>query len=43
MIQLPSDLKRQLDTLRARGYTVSGYIRTLLEREMKNIAIKEGV
>ncbi len=35
MIQLPTPLKRKLDALRAQGYTASGYIRTLLERELK--------
>lgn len=37
MIQLPTPLKRKLDALRSQGYTASGYIRALLERElMKN-------
>ncbi len=34
MIQLPTPLKRQLDELRKKGYTASGYIRALLEREL---------
>ncbi len=34
MIQLPTPLKRKLDALRSQGYTASGYIRTLLEREL---------
>ena len=34
-IQLPSALKVKLDALRAKGYTASGYIRSLLERELK--------
>ncbi len=33
MIQLPQALKQQLDGLRSQGYTASGYIRALLERE----------
>ena len=33
LIQLPTDLKAKLDSLRAQGYTASGYIRALLERE----------
>ncbi len=33
VIQLPKPLKRKLDALRAKGYTASGYIRFLLERE----------
>ncbi len=34
MIQLPIPLKRKLDALRREGYTASGYIRALLEREL---------
>ena len=34
MIQLPTPLKRRLDELRKKGYTASGYIRALLEREL---------
>ena len=34
LIRLPVALKAQLDALRAQGYTVSGYIRSLLEREL---------
>ncbi len=34
MIQLPMDLKAKLDALRTKGYTASGYIRALLEREL---------
>jgi len=32
MIQLPKGIKAKLDALRARGTTVSGYIRSLLEQ-----------
>ena len=35
MIQLPKPLKAKLDALRRQGYTASGYIRALLERELK--------
>jgi len=35
LIQLPVTLKAQLDALRTQGYTVSGFIRSLIEREMK--------
>jgi len=35
LIQLPVSLKAQLDALRRQGYTVSGYIRSVLERELK--------
>ena len=34
LIQLPDRLKVKLDALRAQGYTASGYIRALLEREL---------
>ena len=33
-IQLPADLKAKLDAKRASGYTASGFIRWLLEREL---------
>ncbi len=35
LIQLPASLKAQLDALRTQGYTINGFIRTLLERELK--------
>jgi hypothetical protein len=35
LIQLPVSLKAQLDALRTQGYTINGYIRSLLERELK--------
>ena len=34
VIQLPPALKARLDGLRRNGYTASGYIRSLLEREL---------
>lgn len=34
LIQLPATLKAQLDALRTQGYTINGYIRSLLEREL---------
>jgi mannitol/fructose-specific phosphotransferase system IIA component len=34
LIQLPKPLKAKVDALRAQGYTASGYIRSLLEREL---------
>ncbi len=39
LIQLPTELKDKLDALRSQGYTASGYIRALLERELNQ---KEG-
>lgn len=35
LIHVPQPLKAKLDALRAQGYTASGYIRSLLERELK--------
>ena len=35
LVQLPLSLKWQLDALRTQGYTVSGYIRSLIERDLK--------
>ena len=34
LIHLPTPLKAKLDALREQGYTASGYIRALLEREL---------
>ncbi len=42
MIQLPTPLKRKLDALRSQGYTASGYIRALLERELNSPTTKKG-
>lgn len=42
LIQLPTDLKAKLFSLRSQGYTASGYIRALLEREL-NSPKKKGV
>ena len=42
LIQLPKGLKAKLDGLRSQGYTASGYIRALLEREL-NTPNKKGV
>ncbi len=36
IIQLPSVLKRKLDALRSQGYTAAGYIRSLLERALRD-------
>lgn len=33
LINLPKPMKLKLQTLRAEGYTASGFIRALLERE----------
>ena len=34
VIQLPVNLKTQLDNLKQQGYTTSGFIRAVLEREL---------
>ena len=34
IINLPAQLKTKLDALRVKGYTASGFIRSLLEREL---------
>ena len=39
LIQVPKPIKAQLDALRSQGYTASGFIRALLEREFNQ---KEG-
>ncbi len=37
VVQLPIELKEQLDALKQQGYTSSGFIRAMLERELANI------
>jgi predicted DNA-binding protein len=37
VIQLPVELKEQLDTLKQQGYTTSGFIRAMLERELNKL------
>ena len=39
LIHVPAPLKAKLDALRSQGYSASGYIRALLERELNQ---KEG-
>jgi len=39
LIHVPAPLKAKLDALRDQGYTASGFIRALLERELNE---KEG-
>lgn len=40
VIQLPLDLKTQLDKLKQQGYTTSGFIRAMLEREFAKMEQK---
>lgn len=42
LIQVPTDLKAKLDGLRSQGYTASGFIRALLERELNQQQLKKG-
>jgi len=41
LIHLPVTLKAKLDALRRQGFTISGFIRALLEREL-NAPKKKG-
>jgi len=41
LIQLPETLKAKLDALKAQGYTASGFVRAVLEREL-NQPTKKG-
>jgi mannitol/fructose-specific phosphotransferase system IIA component len=36
LIQVPQPIKARLDALRNEGYTASGFIRALLERELNH-------
>ncbi len=42
LIHIPHNLKKKLDNLRSQGYTVSGFIRALLERELGTTTTKKG-
>ena len=37
LVQVPISVKQRLDALRSQGYTASGYIRALLERELGGV------
>ncbi|MFZ1804912.1 MAG: hypothetical protein HOO98_15475 [Nitrospira sp.] len=37
VVQLPVELKEQLDALKRQGYTTSGFIRATLERELNKL------
>jgi len=39
LIEIPGHLKEKLDVLRTQGYTISGFIRALLERELAHIKL----
>ncbi len=38
LVSLPAPLKRKLDALRAQGYTMAGYVRQLVERDLNQAA-----
>ncbi len=40
VISVPKSLKAKLDALRAQGYTASGYIRAVLEKELNQAQVK---
>ncbi len=40
LIQLPETLKAKLDALRSQGFTISGFIRAVLERELNQPTMK---
>ncbi len=42
LVHLPKPLKAKLDGLRKQGYTASGYIRALLERELAHMTNTKG-
>ena len=41
LIQLPTEMKDKLDALKAQGYSVSGFIRAVLEKEFSKPNKKE--
>jgi len=41
LVHLPAPLKAKLDGLKKQGYTASGYIRALLERELTHKPTKK--
>jgi len=40
VIQIPKPLKTKIDALRFQGYTASGYIRAVLEKELHQAQVK---
>ena len=40
LVALPQPLKRKLDALRSQGYTASGFIRAVLEKELNQAQVK---
>jgi predicted DNA-binding protein len=42
LIQIPTEMKTKLDALWHRGFTVSGYVRAVLEKELNQDQMKKG-
>ena len=42
LIHIPVAMKKQLDDLRTQGYSVSGFVRALLEKELNQDHMKKG-
>ncbi|MDA0740159.1 MAG: hypothetical protein O2999_15005 [Nitrospirae bacterium] len=42
LVHLPVPLKAKLDALKSQGYTASGYIRALLEKELASTTNTKG-
>ena len=40
LVSMPNSMKAKLDALRTQGYTASGFIRAVLERELKQITLR---
>ncbi len=40
VVSIPKSLKAKLDALRSQGYTASGYIRAVLEKELNQAQVK---
>lgn len=36
VIRIPDEVKLKLDGLRTQGYTLNGYVRAILERELRD-------
>ena len=41
LVSMPNSMKAKLDALRTQGYTASGFIRTVLERELKQTTLRQ--
>jgi len=41
LVSMPNSMKAKLDALRTQGYTASGIIRAVLERELKQTTLRQ--